>query len=36
VLLATLGGLLFRDAARRRDKVLGRRELIRLVRRELR
>jgi GT2 family glycosyltransferase len=35
-LLAGLGGILFRDAARRRDKAEGRRELIRLVRRELR
>jgi GT2 family glycosyltransferase len=34
--LAGFGGLLFRDATRRRDKVQGRRELIRLVRRELR
>jgi GT2 family glycosyltransferase len=36
LLLTSLGGVLFRDAARRRDKVLGRRELIRLVRHELR
>ncbi len=36
LLLAALGGLLFRDRDRRRDKVLGRRELIRLVRREFR
>lgn len=36
LLLASLGRLLFRDAERRRDKVLGRRELIRLVRREFR
>jgi GT2 family glycosyltransferase len=35
-LLATLGGLLFRDAERRRDKVLGRRELMRLVRHDFR
>jgi GT2 family glycosyltransferase len=35
-LLTGLGGILFRDSARRRDKVQGRRELIRLVRRELR
>jgi GT2 family glycosyltransferase len=34
--LAVFGGLLFRDATRRRDKVQGRRELIRLVRSELR
>lgn len=36
LLLASLGGLIFRDAERRRDKVVGRRELIRLVRREFR
>jgi GT2 family glycosyltransferase len=36
LLLAGLGGLIFRDANRRRDKLLGRRELIRLVYRELR
>ena len=35
LLLAVLGGLLIRDADRRRDKILGRRELIRLVRHEL-
>jgi N-acetylglucosaminyl-diphospho-decaprenol L-rhamnosyltransferase len=36
LLLATLGGIIFRDAAQRRDRVLGRRELIQLVRREYR
>ena len=36
LLLASLGGVLFRDASQRGDKILGRRELIRLVRRELR
>lgn len=36
LLLSGLGGILFRDAGRRRDKAQGRRELIRLVRRELR
>jgi GT2 family glycosyltransferase len=36
LLLATLGRVMFRDANQRRDKILGRRELIRLVRRELR
>ncbi len=36
LLLASLGGVLFRDAAQRRDRVVGRRELIRLVRREFR
>jgi GT2 family glycosyltransferase len=35
-LLAVLGRVLFRDPARRQDKVLGRRELIRVVRQELR
>ena len=34
LLLAALGGVLFRDGERRRDKALGRRELIELVRRE--
>ena len=34
LLLAVLGSVLFRDAERRRDKALGRRELIQLVRRE--
>jgi N-acetylglucosaminyl-diphospho-decaprenol L-rhamnosyltransferase len=34
LLLATLGGVLFRNAEQRRDRVLGRRELIQLVRRE--
>jgi N-acetylglucosaminyl-diphospho-decaprenol L-rhamnosyltransferase len=36
LLLASLGGVLFPDADQRRDRVLGRRELIRLVRREYR
>jgi GT2 family glycosyltransferase len=36
LLLASLGGVLFRDSAQRRDRVLGRRELMRLVRREYR
>jgi len=36
LILASLGGMVFRDADRRRDKVLGRRELIQLVRREFR
>ena len=36
LLLAGLGRVLFRDAEQRRDKALGRRELIRLVRREYR
>jgi GT2 family glycosyltransferase len=36
LLLAGLGGILFRNADRRRDKAQGRRELIALVRRELR
>jgi GT2 family glycosyltransferase len=36
LLLAVLGGLLFRDAGRRRDKAEGRRDLIQLVRREFR
>jgi GT2 family glycosyltransferase len=36
LLLATLGGVLFRDPEQRRDRALGRRELIRLVRREYR
>jgi hypothetical protein len=34
LLLATLGGVIFRDAEQRRDRALGRRELIQLVRRE--
>ena len=36
LVLAALGGLLFKDAERRRDKAAGRRELIALVRREFR
>lgn len=36
LLLTLLGGLLFRDAGRRRDKAAGRRDLIELVRREFR
>jgi GT2 family glycosyltransferase len=36
LLLTVLGGVLFHDAERRRDKTEGRRELIRLVRREFR
>ncbi|MEO6192758.1 MAG: glycosyltransferase [Thermoanaerobaculia bacterium] len=36
LLLAALGGVLFRDAEQRRDRALGRRELIRLVRSEYR
>jgi GT2 family glycosyltransferase len=36
LLLSTLGGLLFRDPEQRRDRALGRRELIGLVRREYR
>ena len=36
LLLAALGGVLFRDPEQRRDRALGRRELIRLVRREYR
>jgi GT2 family glycosyltransferase len=36
LLLTLLGGLLFHDAGRRRDKAEGRRDLIQLVRREFR
>ncbi len=36
LLLAVLGGVLFHDAEQRRDKAVGRRELIQLVRRDFR